>query len=716
MQEIGSAGAAASAQHATDGHVIAVLGTLTAGVRGTLGVDRVCAFLRDEADPRALVIVAAVGVNESVLGTSVGIDEGITGRVLATGDPVLIEEADWQKAMPPELSSGAHGAAWAPFGWGGSTRGVLFAATERRERRLGRRDLELLGELATLMGTAAEHAEMRERLEGTLNAGIEALASLIDLRDGYTGRHSDQVVSMARRLGERLGVEKRDLAEVCIAARLHDIGKIGVPDNILLKPGPLTPTEQNIVRCHTDWGADTLDRIPGLRTVAEAVRHHHERWDGRGYPAGLAGEDIPLASRIIGVCDAFGAMTSTRPYRRALGVDQAVRLLQAGAGAQFDARAVRAMCQVLDEGGFDVPTEKSEPDGSAPEPGKALLGTQSVPRPRPHQPLVRAFERLEALPALSESRQRVLALLGDQRSSAADIVVTIESDAALAIAVLRAANRLPGPRRGKIAGVPEALRVLSPEGTERLVSRVATFEFFQRIPGWETPEHFRLHAVAAQQIAARIARSRNAADRDALMVAALLHDVGKLVLADAYRDYPVAVHRDAKTPEERLQAEQRHLGVDHAAVGGVLIRRWGLPDRIASAVERHHVARESGDAAVVRLADMLANYAQGNTVAPRELERAGRSIGLDARAVRSLMFELPLPVDIPPRAHEPSPLSRQETRALRELAKGKVYKEIAAELGLAPSTVRSHLHACYEKLGAADRAQAVLIATDKGWL
>jgi putative nucleotidyltransferase with HDIG domain len=548
-------------------------------------------------------------------------------------------------------------------------------------------------------------------MEQTLHAGVEAIASLIDLRDGYTGRHSDNVVDMAVKVARRLGLQGDDLKEVGIAARLHDIGKIGVPDSILRKDGALTAAEQSVIRCHPAWGAEALERLPGLERVADAVRHHHERWDGGGYPVGLAGEDIPVASRIIGVCDAFGAMTSTRPYRPALDVTAAARVLLDGAGEQFDPRAVRALCELLDEGAIVVAEHDDEP--TAEPPAKPTAGSDE---PAQSQRLTKAFARLEALPALRESRQRLLDLLADHRASTDAVVAVVESDAALAIAVLRAANRLPGTTPGRIAGIPEAVAALSPDGLAELVSGVATFEFFQRIPGWEAPEQFRLHAVATHQAAARILRKVEVDDPDATLVAALLHDVGKLVLLDAYPEYPAGVHFEARTPEERVWAEQRELGVDHALVGAVLIRRWGLPPRVAAAVERHHLATEHGDAAVVRLADLLVHYAQGNPINPREVERAGRVIGLSTQDVRRLMFELPLMQNGRPRTHQPSPLSPQETRALRELAKGKVYKQIAVELGLAASTVRSHVHRTYEKLGAADRAQAVLIATEKGWI
>jgi putative nucleotidyltransferase with HDIG domain len=551
-------------------------------------------------------------------------------------------------------------------------------------------------------------------MEDKLHAGIEAIASLIDLRDGYTARHSDAVVDMALKVGRRLGLDGAELTELGVAARLHDIGKIGVPDSILRKEGALTAAEQSVIRCHPAWGAEALARLPGLERVAHAVRHHHERWDGRGYPAGLAGDDIPVASRIIGVCDAFGAMTSTRPYRPALGVREAARVLLDGAGEQFDAGAVRALCELLDDGTIVVAADPRSEDELPPEPpAKPSAGS---PEPAESRRLAKAFARLEALPALRESRQRLLDLLAAERASTDDLTRVVESDAALAIAVLRAANRLAGPARGTIAGIPDAVRALTPGGLAQLVSGVSTFEFFQRIPGWQAPEQFRLHAVATHQAAARILRKVEVDDPEAALVAALLHDVGKLVLLDAYPEYPAGVHHAAQTPEQRIWAEQLELGVDHALVGGVLVRRWGLPARVATAIERHHLATEPGDAAVVRLADLLVHYARGNPISPREIERAGRVLGLSTQDVRRLMFELPLMQNGRPRAHEPSPLSPQETRALRELAKGKVYKEIAGELGLAASTVRSHVHRTYEKLGAADRAQAVLIATEKGWI
>jgi DNA-binding CsgD family transcriptional regulator len=201
------------------------------------------------------------------------------------------------------------------------------------------------------------------------------------------------------------------------------------------------------------------------------------------------------------------------------------------------------------------------------------------------------------------------------------------------------------------------------------------------------------------------------------MVTSLLHDIGKLVLVHAYPGYPRQVHGDARTPEERLARERRELGVDHALVGGVLVRRWGLPRPVASVVERHHADDADGEAALIRLSDMLAHYAFGSAISPSELLAAARVVGVKPAELRTVMYDLPLPsASNRPRQIDPCPMSAREVEVLRRLAKGMVYKQIAGELGLSTSTVRTHLHNVYGKLGAMDLAQAVLIATERGWI
>ena len=331
--------------------------------------------------------------------------------------------------------------------------------------------------------------------------------------------------------------------------------------------------------------------------------------------------------------------------------------------------------------------------------------------------LTAAFEALEAFPALAESRNRVLRVVREDRSSVGEVVQAVESDVALVITVLRIANRSAQRRNGKVASIPEAVEILSPEGVETLAARAATFDFFERTPGWDLmPERFRLHAVATQAAADRLARETAYEARDELLTAALLHDIGKLVLVHSYPAYPTEIHGDARTPGERVHRERLELGVDHALVGGVLARRWALPNRLATAIERHHADDAEGEAAFVRLADMLAHYGHGQPVNPKQLLRAARAVGLSTEQLRAVMYELPQGNGNVRRNVDPCPLSTREVEVLRRLAEGKVYKQIAQELGLSTSTVRTHLHNTYAKLGAIDRAQAVLIATERGWI
>ncbi|MGC9219746.1 MAG: HDOD domain-containing protein [Solirubrobacteraceae bacterium] len=332
--------------------------------------------------------------------------------------------------------------------------------------------------------------------------------------------------------------------------------------------------------------------------------------------------------------------------------------------------------------------------------------------------LTAAFEALDAYPVLAQARVRVASLFDDGAPQVSDLVSAVEGDVSLTITVLRLANQVDGLTRGHVDNVVRAVGILTPMGVLAVANRARTYDFFERTEGWQTvPDRFRLHGVATQRAAARVAAEIDFEARDRLMVSALLHDVGKLVLMHAYPGYLRDIHEDARTPEERLQRERRELGVDHALVGGVIARRWGLPAQLAHALEAHHNSEADGEAAILRLADMLAHYTVGEPVSPPDLSRAARAVHLQPAQLREIMYEMPQsPAVGRSRQVDPCPLSARELDVLKRLAKGMVYKQIASELGLSTSTVRTHLHNVYGKSGAMDRAQAVLIATQRGWI
>src|ERR1700704_3291023 len=248
--------------------------------------------------------------------------------------------------------------------------------------------------------------------------------------------------------------------------------------------------------------------------------------------------------------------------------------------------------------------------------------------------LTMAFEALEAFPALAESRDRLLTVVSKDHVATAEVVSAVESDVALIIAVLRLANQAQGGR-GRVDTVVGAVDLLTPQTVQSVAARLRTFDFFERSSVWEgAPERFRLHALATQHAADRVAGEVGYEHRDRLSVTSLLHDIGKLVLLHAYPGYPEQVHQGAQTPEERIHQERRELGVDHALVGGVLARRWGMPVGVATVIERHHSPEAVGEAAFVRLADMLAHYEQRARVSPTEMLQTARSVGLGPQELR----------------------------------------------------------------------------------
>jgi putative nucleotidyltransferase with HDIG domain len=327
--------------------------------------------------------------------------------------------------------------------------------------------------------------------------------------------------------------------------------------------------------------------------------------------------------------------------------------------------------------------------------------------------LADAFDAVTGMPALGEARRRVLGACERQTAGAGELAEAVESDAALTIAVMRAANNGSGPP-GRAAGVRDAIEELRAERIAELTSALETYELLDGF-GAERRERFRRHAIAVRTASERIAEFARLPQRDELAVAALLHDVGHLVFAELYGDeYWDAVR--GESPDERARRERRDFGIDHALVGAVLIRRWGLKPLVAAAVERHHAADATGSAAAIRLADLIVHSANGEPVPPDTLREAGAALEIDEDGVKSLLFEFPYVGERRRRPAEPCPLSVREIDALRGLAEGKVYKQIAHELSLSVSTVRTHLHNVYRKIGAVDRAQAVLIARDRGWL
>ena len=178
--------------------------------------------------------------------------------------------------------------------------------------------------------------ELEAQASAFRNSVICAFNQLLDLKDLNTGVHSTRLAEWGMRVGQELGLEEAALQNLEVASLLHDIGKVGIPDSILRKPGKLDPEEYALMKKHSEYGWAVLRMLPGFERAALDILHHHESFDGKGYPAGLKDTEIPVVSRIVCVIDAFDAMVSSRPYRKGLPHEEAVRRLKEASGTQFD--------------------------------------------------------------------------------------------------------------------------------------------------------------------------------------------------------------------------------------------------------------------------------------------------------------------------------------------------------------------------------------------
>jgi len=212
---------------------------------------------------------------------------------------------------------------------------AVWAASARLSRQKG----FMRGRSRDLGATSLRIEQILLEMVDTLNAAVEA-------RDPYTAGHSQRVRRVALAVGNELGLSREQLDALAAAALFHDVGKIGIPDSILTKAGPLQPGEAAIMREHVTRGAEIVSKVSSFREAIPAIRHHHERWDGLGYPDGLHGDDIPLDAAIIGLADAWDAMTTDRPYAHGLGLNEAMLQLRTGRGKQFSPVVVDAFWRV----------------------------------------------------------------------------------------------------------------------------------------------------------------------------------------------------------------------------------------------------------------------------------------------------------------------------------------------------------------------------------
>ncbi|MDD5748396.1 MAG: GAF domain-containing protein [Actinomycetota bacterium] len=240
--------------------------------------------------------------------------------------------------------------------------GIIVLYSEEEPDEIEEDELNLVSAIAGQAAVALDNASLYEDLEMSYFSTVKALAKAIEVKDPYTHGHSERVTEYALAIAKRLGVSEWERRNLKYAAALHDIGKIGIARTILNKPGSLSEEEFAHVKTHPQLGDSIIEPVGFLEEPRNIILHHHERYDGKGYPDGLKGEEIPLGARILAVADSFEAMMSDRPYRKALSIEDAVKEIENNAGGQFDPLVVRAFIEVVREGKFDnlIASSKAE--------------------------------------------------------------------------------------------------------------------------------------------------------------------------------------------------------------------------------------------------------------------------------------------------------------------------------------------------------------------
>lgn len=310
-------------------------------------------LLVDEKTQQLYFKVALGDKEEAVKTITLKWGEGIAGWVAKNGKPLIVNAPEkdprFFKGVDEKTDFKTRNLICVPVKVKEEVIGVLEAINKQGED-FDQEDLSLLTSLADQVAIALDNARLYQELEDMFFQTAESLADAIEKRDPYTGGHTQRVTSYSLAIAKHLHLSFLEKKWLKIASVLHDIGKIGIEDKILKKPERLNPEEFNTIKRHSDMGAEIIEHIRQLREIVPSVKYHHEQIDGKGYPDGLTGEDIPLLAKIVAVADTYDAMTTDRPYRKALEKEAAIEELRKCSGTQFDGEVVEAFIQAYQRG------------------------------------------------------------------------------------------------------------------------------------------------------------------------------------------------------------------------------------------------------------------------------------------------------------------------------------------------------------------------------
>ena len=310
-------------------------------------------LLIDEEKRQLCFEVALGDQEETIKKITLNIGEGIAGWVAENGDPLIVnapeKDSRFFRGVDERTEFKTRNIICVPVKVKEKTIGVLEAINKKEGEDFDEEDVSLFTSLADQVAIALDNARLYQELEDMFFQTAESLADAIEKRDPYTGGHTQRVTAYSLATAKHLPLKPMEMKWLKISAVLHDIGKIGIDDQILRKPDRLNPEEYNAIKQHTDMGAEIIDHIKQLKNIIPGVKYHHEQLDGTGYPEGLKGEKIPIIAKIVSVADTYDAMTTDRPYRRGLSKELAIKELRRCSGTQFDKEVVEAFVKAYEK-------------------------------------------------------------------------------------------------------------------------------------------------------------------------------------------------------------------------------------------------------------------------------------------------------------------------------------------------------------------------------
>jgi HD-GYP domain-containing protein (c-di-GMP phosphodiesterase class II) len=306
-------------------------------------------------EKRHLYFEVALGEREEDIKTiSLNFGEGIAGWVAQHGKSQIVNSPEkdrrFFKGVDERTEFKTRNIICVPVRVKEKTIGVLEAINKKGKRRFNKEDLSLLTSLADQVAIALDNSRLYQELEEMFFQTAESLAEAIEKRDPHTGGHTQRVTLYSQAIAKYLHLNSSERKWVKITSVLHDIGKIGIEDDILKKPEQLSPEEFDIIKRHSNMGAEIIEHVRQLREIIPGVKYHHEQVNGGGYPDGLRGEDIPILAKIVAVADTYDAMTTDRPYRKAMDKKVAIDELKRCSGTQLDKNVVEAFIQAYQNG------------------------------------------------------------------------------------------------------------------------------------------------------------------------------------------------------------------------------------------------------------------------------------------------------------------------------------------------------------------------------